>query len=90
MPLLTGMRSLILLDALATVPSHYRFHEIDCLQHLTVDTAAADDLLSACGTLQALQHKADIVSAFCIIFGLDIATTKLRTFTSSGVTETWT
>ena len=35
---------------------------------------------SACGTLKALQHKADIVSAFCIIFGLDIATTKLRTF----------
>ena len=69
----------ILLDALATVPSDYRFHDIDCLQHSTVDTAAADDLLSACGTLQALQHKADIVSAFCIIFGLDIATTKLRT-----------
>ena len=70
----------ILLDALATVPSHYRFHDIDCLQHPTVDTAAADDLLSACGTLHALQRKADIVSAFCIIFGLDIATTKLRTF----------
>ena len=70
----------ILLDALATVPTDYRFHDIDCLQHYTVDTAAADDLLSACGTLQALQHKADIVSAFCIIFGLDIATTKLRTF----------
>ena len=63
----------ILLDALATVPSHYRLHDIDCFQHYTVDTAAADDLLSACGTLKAQQHKADIVSAFCIIFGLDIA-----------------
>ena len=42
--------------------------------------AAADDLLSTCGSLDCLQLKADVVSAFCIIFGLDVATTKLRTY----------
>ena len=45
-----------------------------------MDLAAADDLLSTCGTLECLRQKAEVVSAFCIIFGLDIATTKLRTF----------
>lgn len=36
--------------------------------------------LSTCSTIEALRTKAEIVSAFCIIFGLDIATLKLRTF----------
>ena len=42
--------------------------------------AAADDLLSTCGSLDCLQLKAEVVSAFCIIFGLNIATNKLRTY----------
>ena len=42
--------------------------------------AGADDLLSTCGTLEGLRQKAEVVSAFCIIFGLDIATSKLRTY----------
>ena len=39
-------------------------------------------LLTTCsrGTFKALQKKANIVSTFYIIFGLDIATAKLRTF----------
>jgi hypothetical protein len=44
------------------------------------DIAYADDLLSGMSTLKGLQLKADIVSAFAIIFGLDIAKAKLRTF----------
>ena len=70
----------ILLDALRTVASDFCFQYIDGFQYPTDDTASADDHLSASGTFEALQKKANIVSAFCIIFGLDIATAKLRTF----------
>ena len=44
---------------------------------------AADDLLSTCSTLACLRQKAEVllvVTAFCIIFGLDIAATKLGTY----------
>jgi hypothetical protein len=44
----------------------------------TIETGYADDLVSGEATLQSLQRKADIVSAFAIVFGLDIAVTKLR------------
>ena len=39
----------------------------------------ADDLLTASGSLGALQDQADLVSIFAMIFGLDIAHSKLRT-----------
>ena len=35
----------IFLDASSTVSSDFRFHDKDCLQHFTLDTAAADDLI---------------------------------------------
>ena len=44
------------------------------------DTAYADDLLSTTPGADQLQHKANIVSAFCSIMGLQIFTTKLRRF----------
>jgi hypothetical protein len=44
------------------------------------ETAYADDLLSYANTSQELQRKADIVSAFCLVMGLQISTTKLRRF----------
>ena len=45
------------------------------------DAAAADDLVSFTGTHEALQAKADIVSAFCLIFGLEVTVQKkLRCF----------
>jgi hypothetical protein len=44
----------------------------------TRDTGYADDLVSVTTTLSGLQRKADTVSAFAIIFGLDIAIAKLR------------
>lgn len=46
--------------------------------HVARDTGYADDLVSAKSTLAGLQSRADIVSAFAIIFGLDIAVAKLR------------
>ena len=42
------------------------------------ETGYADDLLSSSGKLEGLQTKADMVSAFSIIFGLEIAVHKLR------------
>ena len=45
------------------------------------DTAAANDLVSFAGTHEALQAKANIVSAFCLTFGLEVAVQKkLRCF----------
>ena len=50
-------------------------------QNTTVnDVAYADDIFSFQGTLQALQRKADIISAFCIVAGIQISVTKLRAF----------
>ena len=36
------------------------------------------DLITLCATLKSLQRKADLIPAFCIIFGVDIAIMKLR------------
>jgi len=46
--------------------------------HFSRDTGYADDLVSVMTTLAGLQRTADTVSAFAIMFGLDIAVTKLR------------
>ena len=70
----------ILLDALSTIPTHFTFQNAPGWATSVVDMAAADDLQSTCGSLDCLQLKAVVVSAFCIIFGLDIATTNLRTY----------
>ena len=53
-----------------------------------LDIAYADDLLSGMSSLEGIQEKAKIVSAFSIIFGLDIATSKLRTFLHSSKVPT--
>ena len=42
------------------------------------DLGYADDLQSLARTLAGLQHKADIISAFCICFDLTLSVTKLR------------
>ena len=44
------------------------------------DTCFAEDLTSYAANLHGLQRKADIVSAFTIIAGLDVALTKFRVF----------
>ena len=58
----------------------YGFTDSDGFVHPVQDTAFADDLMSSSRTLDGLQRKADIVSAFCIIFGLQIVPKKLRAF----------
>jgi ribonuclease HI len=71
----------ILLCALSSVKED-RFYTLDSSGILSpaLDIAYADDLLSGMSSLEGIQEKAKIVSAFSIIFGLDIATSKLRTF----------
>jgi hypothetical protein len=74
----------ILLTALSTVTEgafYIRRPNHTCTQ--ADDIAYADDLISSMSTITGLQLKADIVSSFSIIFGLDIATAKLRTFLHS-------
>ena len=44
------------------------------------DTAEAGDLVSFAGTHAALQAKADLVSAFCLICGLEAVMRELRCF----------
>ena len=48
--------------------------------HSAKDPCYMDDLLTLAHSQATLQQKADIVSAFCIIFGVDIAVTKLRSY----------
>ena len=43
----------------------------------THNPAYMDDLITPCATLESLQRKADVISAFCIIFGVNIAILKL-------------
>ena len=38
------------------------------------------DLITSSTTLELLQMKTNIISAFCIIFGVDIAIKKLRSY----------
>jgi hypothetical protein len=44
------------------------------------DVAYADDLVSIQATAASLQTKADLVSGFCILMGLTLATDKFRAF----------
>ena len=50
----------------------------------STETAYVDDLVSCCTTPEAIQRKADIVSAFCLITGISMSRDKLRR-----VVHTW-
>ena len=70
----------ILLWVLASIAhSPFYFRGQDSKLVRAQDTGYADDLLSVSARLSGLQAKADVVSAFCIVFGLDIAVAKVRT-----------
>ena len=47
---------------------------------LNLDEAFADDLFAGTTSTEFMQLKGEIISAFALIFGLDIATHKLRAF----------
>ena len=70
----------VLLRALHAIdPTPFLVRTDNHLSHQE-DTAYADDLFSISARREGLQLKADVVSAFTIIFGLRIAIHKLRSF----------
>ena len=77
----------ILLRALESANTHPFLTRTGSTLHPMQDTAFADDLFSLSARKEGLQLKADIVSAFAGIFGIKIATTKLRTFAKCWGTE---
>ena len=46
----------------------------------TPDVAYADDIVSMKAAMEALQHRADIISAFAILMNMELAIPKLRVF----------
>ena len=72
----------ILLVGLANLPSQLNITGPYGSLHPVTGMGYADDLLTAAGSPEGLQEQADMVSIFAMIFGLDIAHTKLRTLTT--------
>ena len=70
----------VLLRALHAIDPTPFLVRTDSTLHPLEDTAYADDLFSISARKKGLQMKADIVSAFTLIFGIKIAIHKLRTF----------
>ena len=77
-------RPAILLVALSDVKEdNFLLHGLPGKLILAHDPAYMDDLITPSATLELLQKKADIISAFCIIFGVDIAIKKLRSYVAN-------
>ena len=72
------------LDTLLTLlrkhKSEFKTQDLSGQAHPVETIAYADDLLSIESTLEALQKKAHLISAWCILTGIEISSTKLRTF----------
>ena len=72
------------LDTLLTVlrkhKSEFKTMDLEGQSHPVETIAFADDLLSIEATAESLKKKADIISAWCILSGIEISHTKLRTF----------
>jgi hypothetical protein len=78
-PTLWGCFFDILLRALESTPSDFLVRGSNGFIYGVGDTAYADDLLSISATPANLQAKADVVSAFALMFGLELALPKFRT-----------
>jgi hypothetical protein len=70
----------ILLTALARIDSGFKVQDDEGMTTMVKDVAFADDLVSVTGTIEELQNKADVISGWCLMTGIKIATKKLRTF----------
>jgi hypothetical protein len=60
--------------------SEFKIQDIEGQSHPVETIAFADDVLSIESTMAALQAKAHLISAWCILTGIEISFTKLRTF----------
>jgi hypothetical protein len=70
----------ILLVALREVENGFKTQDIEGCTRVVRDVAFADDLISVTGSMAELQKKADIISGWCLLTGIKVATSKLRTF----------
>ena len=52
----------------------------DSMSYTARETACADDLHSMASSHKVLKRKADLVSAFCCVMGLELSVKKLRRF----------
>ena len=69
-----------LLTTLRKHPSEFKLQDLAGQSHPVETIAFADDVLSIESTMEALQNKANLISAWCIFTGIEISSTKLRTF----------
>ena len=72
------------MDTLLTIlrrhRSEFKIQDVSGQSHVVELIAFADDVLSIESTMAALQTKAHLISAWCILTGIEISYTKLRTF----------
>ncbi len=72
------------MDTLLTIlrrhRSEFKIQDVYGQSHAVESIAFADDVLSIESTMAALQAKAHLISAWCILTGIEISYTKLRTF----------
>lgn len=81
-PLLWNIFFDIVLTALASVPSNISYVDATGQIHQVKDSAFADDLLSLGSSLEAIQHKASVMSGLAQVLGFELALDKFRTFTT--------
>ena len=71
-----------LLVTLRNQPSEFKVQDLNGNTHPAEDLGFADDLQSLEASAVALQNKSNLVSAWCIYTGIQISSTKMRTFGS--------
>ncbi len=69
-----------LLTILRNNKSEFKIQDLNGQSHPVESIAFADDVLSIESTMEALQAKAHLISAWCILTGIEISHTKLRNF----------
>ncbi len=69
-----------LLSVLRKHKSEFKTQDLMGRSYPVEKIAYADDLLSIEATIEALQAKAHLISAWCIFTGIEISYTKLRSF----------
>ena len=78
---------LTVLDCQQPSPDQFHLYRPDGSSYPARPICYADDLQSFASTLSGLQHTADLVSVFAMVFNLTIATSKLRAFHYGGLSQ---
>jgi ribonuclease HI len=57
-------------------PTSFLTHDGRCIEQES--SAYVDDVTSLHGTIEGIQHEADIISAFCLLFGFELSLHKIK------------